>query len=131
MRTLERTVSYISRAAMILSLVSISVPIVSSFSTSCVSTLMWSKNEAQRKDSWTNLDVTNNRFSLLLDLGEALLHPFVLLQSLVLSVHQLPSTVRIVKGGWNGHEELTVMAFTRLFADWVAPAICVRIFGFS
>jgi len=72
-------VSYISRAAMILSLVSISVPIVSSFSTSYMSALTVSENEGQRMISQTNLDVTNDGFSLLLDLGEALLHPFVLL----------------------------------------------------
>lgn len=71
--------SYISRAAMILSLVSISVPIVSSFSTSYMSALTVSENEGQRMISQTNLDVTNDGFSLLLDLGEALLHPFVLL----------------------------------------------------
>lgn len=64
---------------MILSLVSISVPIVSSFSTSYPSTLALWENETQWKVSWTNLDVTNDRFSLLFDLGETLLHSFVLL----------------------------------------------------
>ena len=59
--------SYISRAAMILSLVSISVPIVSSFSTSYVFAQISLENETVQGFPVTNLDVTNDGFSLLLD----------------------------------------------------------------
>lgn len=46
----------------------------------------------------TNLNIANDRLSLLLEHCQAFLHPRILLQSLVLPIHQLRGIVRTGKG---------------------------------
>ena len=77
----------------------------------------------------TDLNVADDGFPFLLKHRQAFLHPRVQLDILAFPIHQLHGIVKACE--WGIGKEFTVIALTRLFADCVALAIWVRIFGFS
>lgn len=114
---------------MIRSLVSISVPIISSFSTSCERIARLSFGTYQTVRERTHLDVADNLFPRYLGFLQTLLHALVRDQTVVFCVHKLClwSVLRNIRQT----RARTVIAFTRLLEAAEAFAIAVRIWDFS